>query len=158
MPRPGGVWVRNVVMIALLAFVEELIFRWLLMTPLLPRFGLDGAAIVSAIAFGIAHTANATGNKAVVGLEALVAGLWFGYAFGRTESLALVAGMHAGWNLAMWQVLGYPETEPKMGFAGFLETRAARPGLLSGGDYGPEASLPALVVTTLWVVALRFWG
>lgn len=159
LPRPAPQWLRNVAVITLLAFVEEAIFRQLLMSALLPHFGLDVAAAVSAIAFGIAHTANVgRRQRLIVGVEAVLAGLWFAYAFGRTESLALVTGLHAGWNLFMWQVFGYPETAPKLGFEGFFETRAARPGLLSGGDYGPEASLPTIVVDVVWVIGLRVFG
>lgn len=130
----------------------------MLLITLLRRYvPIDVAVVVSAVAFGLLHATNTSGRERwIVAVEASLAGLWFGYAFIAFGSIAFAFGLHVGWNLAMWQLFGYPESgRQRMGFEGLFETRATEPGLLSGGDYGPEASLPAMFADLVWAIALR---
>jgi membrane protease YdiL (CAAX protease family) len=155
-PDDRGRWLRNTLIITTFSILEELAFRLLMILVLQRYVSTDLAVVLSAVAFGLVHATNVRGSvRWVLALEAALAGLWFGYAFVVSGSIALVFGIHVGWNLAMWQLFGCPEVGWHMGFAGVFKTRATEPGLLSGGEYGPEASLPAMFADVIWVVALR---
>ncbi|MFD4959412.1 CPBP family intramembrane glutamic endopeptidase [Microbacterium sp. NPDC058389] len=66
----------------------------------------------------------------------------------RTGALWLVIGIHAGWNFTMGNIYGVPVSglPPLTTSAIFLEPAADAPDWLTGGDFGTEASLPAVIV------------
>jgi membrane protease YdiL (CAAX protease family) len=150
-------WFRNITLITAFSALEELAFRLLAITFLRRYLVIDAAVVISSLAFGAVHAMNTYGReRVIVAVEAALAGIWFGYAFVAFKSIALAFGLHIGWNLAMWQLFGYPEGERyRLGFEGLFVTRPTEAGLLSGGDYGPEASLPAMFANTVWAIALR---
>jgi membrane protease YdiL (CAAX protease family) len=156
-PKDRGRWLRNTTLISAFSILEELAFRLLLISVLRRYVAIDLAVLVSSVAFGLLHATNASGrDRWILAVEASLAGLWFGYAFVAFGSITFAFGLHVGWNLAMWQLFGYPEQgRTRLGFEGFFTTRATEPGLLSGGDYAPEASLPAMFANVIWAVAMR---
>ncbi|OIJ30759.1 CPBP family intramembrane glutamic endopeptidase [Microbacterium sp. LCT-H2] len=66
----------------------------------------------------------------------------------RTGALWLVIGIHAGWNFTMGNIFGVPVSglPPLTTSAIFLEPAPGAPDWLTGGDFGTEASLPAVIV------------
>lgn len=95
-----------VVLMTIVGFSEELLFRFLLLGSLVaflgPLCGFALAAVVSiaasAIAFSIAHIVN-NGSGPVA--TWLLLGVVMGAAFSLTESLAAVAAAHALYNIAV---------------------------------------------------------
>lgn len=75
----------------------------------------------------------------------------------RLGSLWLVIGIHAGWNFAMGNLYGVAVSglEPHTTSAVFLRAADDAPAWLTGGEFGTEASLPAVVVL-LVAAALAF--
>jgi hypothetical protein len=85
----------------------------------------------------------------------LLAGLWLGLLLWSRASLVCAWSAHFVWNTALallgLPVSGFTLLPPALGF-GFT---GARPGLLTGGTFGPEASLPCSVafgVLTAWLM------
>lgn len=82
---------------------EELLFRGVLLYFAMSWWGEKKAILLSAFAFGIYHwfTFSIIGNPILMLWVLVYTGLWglmFAYAFSRTGSLALPAGLHLGWN------------------------------------------------------------
>lgn len=159
LPDRADRWVGTVALLLAFALLEELVFRRLLQVWAQGFLGLDGAVWFAAVPFGLLHALNTSGPRRwVVAVEATLAGAWFGYAFALTGRLGVAWGLHAGWNLAMWPLFGYPEygaVRPAITFEGLFETRPAGPWWLSGGEYGPEASVLTIAADLLWAVAIR---
>lgn len=135
------------------AFWEETFFRGLLLRLLSEAWGPVAAVIVSSAIFGFAHSGN-PGATAIstlaISLEAgtLLAAAWY---FSR--SLWLPMGLHLGWNFTQSTVLG-AATSGHDATASYLQFRPSGPGLITGGEFGPEASMPAILLCALAALAM----
>jgi hypothetical protein len=83
------------------------------------------------------------------------AGLLLGGSYMLTRSLWMPIGLHAAWNFTQ----GFLFDVPVSGFDqnGLVEAQLSGPELLSGGRFGLEASLIAVVIATaagLWLIWL----
>ena len=135
---------RLLLLAAVAATVEELLFRGVLLRLLAGWLGRWGALAISAAIFGGLHLLNP--HATIVGVVAIAveAGILLGAAFLATGRLWLPIGLHMAWNA----------TEGAFGVAisgtdapaGVLETHLSGPALWTGGSFGPEASLAAVVV------------
>ncbi len=128
----------------LVPFVEEVIFRGILFR-WVEEFGGSWLALaISSLAFGLAHAGNPGANWLSVLWIAVEAGVLLGGAYMLTRSLWLAIGIHAGWNLSQGLIFDVPVS----GFPveGAVEAVLDGPDLLTGGTFGLEASVLALVV------------
>jgi len=127
------------------AVAEELIFRGVLFRLVEEMAGTWGALVVSAVVFGALHLVNpdATiwGGLAI----AIEAGLMFGAAYAATRSLWLPIGMHLGWNFAEGGIFGVT-VSGSHGTVGLLKGDLSGSAVLTGGSFGPEASLVAILI------------
>jgi hypothetical protein len=142
------------VLLFLGALGEELLFHGYLFQ-YLTRITNPAAVIAGiGILFGVAHLLS---NDATP-IGALNTALWggvLGLAWWSSGSLWLPVGIHFGWNLGL-ALLGEPLSGIKMGATEFsLVWHASE--LWSGGNYGPEAGLPAtgLAGALFWVLRRR---
>lgn len=137
---------------------EELIFRGALFRIVEERFGSLVALAVSAVLFGLVHAPN-TGATLVSTLAiAFEAGLLLAAAYLATRSLWLPIGLHFGWNFTEGGLFGAAVSGGKM--TGLVKTTIGGPDLISGGAFGPEASVVAIAVCAavtviLLVIAVR---
>lgn len=134
-------------------FVEEVIFRGILFRWIEEFAGSWAALAISSALFGLAHWANpgATAFSSVA--IAIEAGILLGGAYMLTRSLWLAIGIHAGWNLT--QGLVFDVSVSGLDVDGLVEAGMKGPDLLTGGAFGLEASVLALVVATaagVWLV------
>ncbi len=128
---------------------EELLCRGLLMSALCERFGGKSAAFLSAAFFAILHVMNPA--VSLLGLlNIFLFGLLFASLTQKTESLALAAAMHAGWNFFISLLGAQVSGNAAIGAQISLVSRAP---LWTGGAFGPEAS-PLLSVLLLLALAL----
>ncbi|WDL96019.1 CPBP family intramembrane glutamic endopeptidase [Alicyclobacillus sp. ALC3] len=112
--------------------------------------GLVIAFAISAVVFAVLHLPN--GKPTVISMLNLVlVTVVFGLVYVRFGLLAAI-GVHYGWNLAQWPLLGYPMYGRQVGR--FLSTRATGPEWVSGGDFGPEYSVVASVLLGACIVVL----
>ena len=141
-----------VFVLALVAGVagEELLFRGYGFQQLARALTPLGAAVATALAFGVLHYSNPNAT-ALAAVNTGLFGLLFGVALVRHRSLWLPFGMHLGWNLSL-AILGAKVSGLTMRLA-TLEVVPAGPTLWSGGAYGPEAS-PLVTVIVLVMLAV----
>lgn len=130
------------------AFFEELFFRGVLMRITAEVFGSWAGLFVSATAFGLVHLNNegATWQGAI--FIAVEAGLLLGAAYLLTGRLWLSMGWHAAWNFTQSAVFSGINSgnEPSHGF---IRTAIDGPDWLTGGSFGMEGSVVALILCTV---------
>jgi membrane protease YdiL (CAAX protease family) len=122
---------------------EEVVFRGILFRQLEQAIGTWLAIVASALFFGLGHRGN-PGATWVSGIAiAIEAGALLAASYVATRSLWMPIGLHWAWNLFEGPVWGSPVS----GYALPVLANARFPGprLLTGGEFGPEASLPAMV-------------
>jgi membrane protease YdiL (CAAX protease family) len=137
-------------------FLEELIFRGVLLQAIEKGIGWRWALAITALLFGAIHLLNGISNAGVtlwaVLAIAIEAGFFLGAAFLWRRSLWLVIGIHGGWNLTE-SLLGIPVSSEAPD--GLLQVTTHGGTLLSGGEFGIEASLiPVILGAALGVVFL----
>ncbi|THD37386.1 MAG: CPBP family intramembrane metalloprotease [Sphingomonas sp.] len=123
--------------IALRALFFRLFERWL---------GSWAALALSAAFFGAGHLFNPGATWiAAVGI-AFEAGIMLAGVYMITRRLWVAVGLHAAWNFAEGGIYGTPVSGLKMD--GLLRPWIGGSDLITGGRFGPEAGLPAMVVAT----------
>ena len=137
------------------AVTEELWMRALLLRLLWRAFGPVPAFIVAALVFGALHLAN-PGATPLAGATVVMAGLMFCALYALTGRLWVPIGVHLAWNLAQGYLFGATVSGSDLGGSILLSTtRPEAPAWLTGGTFGPEASVLALIlVAAVTVVAL----
>jgi len=126
------------------AFTEEIVFRGILFRWLEELGGTWVALIMSSALFGMAHVFNANATWFASLAVAIEGGFLLGGAYMLTRNLWLPIGIHAAWNVTQGEVFGVPVSGGPV--HGLVRARLAGPPLLSGGGFGLEASLIALVI------------
>jgi membrane protease YdiL (CAAX protease family) len=128
--------------------IEELIFRGYVFARLGAWGGGAVALFGSALLFGVAHGCNPAGSWLPM-VNTILIGLVLGLVRAR-HSLLTAIGLHAGWNF----LLALSEIPVSgIGLPGLVRVRLGE-GLLGGGDYGLEGSLPTTMVILLAVLAV----
>jgi len=122
---------------------EELVFRGILFRIVEESFGTWLTLALSAVIFGLVHLKNPNANITGALAVALTGGVVLGAAYVLTRSLWVPIGMHVTWNFIQGGVFGAP-VSGKIGAGGFFQTRLSGSPLISGGGFGPEASLIAI--------------
>lgn len=133
--------------------IEELVMRGIVFRWLEELGGSLVALIISSALFGFAHAQNPNASLFASLAIAIEAGILLGGAYMLTRSLWLAIGLHAGWNVTQGFIWGVPVSGFE--FQGLVEGQLYGPEWKSGGAFGLEASVIALVVATaagLWMV------
>jgi len=158
--RPQG-WgaLRNVasgiVFTVLAGILEEIIFRGFLFRLFSKIVGTWGALLLTSALFGAAHAGNPSatfGSSVAIAIEA---GLLLGAAYAMTNRLWLPIGLHIGWNFCEGSIFGMTLSGNKMQ-PGVVRGTLQGPRLLTGGAFGPEASLVAVWLCFI-VAAVFLW-
>ena len=115
-------------------------------------------ALTSAF-FGASHLANPDATLFAAFAIAVEAGILLGAAYMLTRRLWLAAGIHAAWNFTQGWIFSAPVSGGKAP-DGLLLTHRSGPDWLTGGGFGLEASVIAMLVATaaglvMLVLALR---
>lgn len=130
------------------AVTEELWMRALLFRLLWRAFGPVPAFALAAVVFGAPHLAN-PGATALAGATVTMAGVMFCALYTLTGRLWVPVGVHAAWNLAQGYLFGAAVSGGDLGDSIAVSTaRAGSPTWLTGGEFGPEASVVALALVT----------
>ena len=133
-------------------FMEELLFRGILFRWIEELAGSWVALALTSALFGLAHMFNPNASLLSSFAIAVEAGVLLGGAYMLTRSLWAPIGLHAAWNFTQGFVWDVPvsghDTE------GLVEAKLSGPELLSGGAFGLEASLIAMVLATAAGVVL----
>jgi membrane protease YdiL (CAAX protease family) len=157
--RGLGVLVFGLWSFAWAALIEELLFRGFLFQRLVDGIGAPGAVGLMALAFAGSHWGNPGMDGATLAaatVDLALGAILLGLAWLRTRSLALPVGIHIGWNWTQGTLLGF-------GVSGFAQPGWLHPHLLSlpqwltGGAFGPEASVFSVVVDVISIALLWRW-
>jgi CAAX protease family protein len=133
--------------VASIAVNEELLFRGVVLRILEERVGSVIALPISCLIFGLTHLVNdhaTLWGTLALGIEG---GMLTGACYLVSRSLWLPIGLHFAWDFTHIGVFGLPTSSSLQGAdTGLLHLTLAGPDLLTGGTFGPEASLVALLL------------
>lgn len=130
------------------AVAEELVFRGVLFRNIERWTGTWIALALTGSLFGLIHLANA--NATLLGAVAIAieAGGMLTAAYIATRKLWVPIGLHFGWNIAASAIFS-TEVSGSNTAQGLLDATISGPALVTGGDFGPEASVYAVVFGVL---------
>ncbi|MEQ7873105.1 type II CAAX endopeptidase family protein [Sphingomonas sp. ASV193] len=134
---------------------EELLFRGILFRWLEEFGGSWFGLAASSLLFGFAHYFNPQSTVIACLWIAVEAGILLGGVYMLTRNLWMAMGVHAAWNFTQGEIFDIPVSG--LDSHGLVEAQLSGPPLLSGGAFGLEASVIALVIATaagLWFVWL----
>ena len=144
-------------MMCAIAVTEEVLFRGVILQLLQRAFGTWIALAGSSVLFGLVHLLNPGATLWGAVAIAVEAGLMLGAAFVATRSLWLPIGLHLGWNIALVALFG--TVSSGSGAQGSLvEGVTQGPIWLTGGAFGPEASLVAVLACSAVTAVLLVWA
>jgi uncharacterized protein len=134
------------------AIVEEILTRGVLFRISEEGLGTWGALGLSALFFGFGHMANPGATLWSSLAIAIEAGLLLGMLYHVARSLPLCMGLHMGWNFTQGTIWGVPVSGSSD--TGWLVSTRTGPDWLSGGSFGAEASVVAVLICSLCTIAL----
>jgi membrane protease YdiL (CAAX protease family) len=142
---------------------EELLFRGWLMQLIASRHGIWIAVVANSALFALAHAGNIEpSNELYVGLANVVLfGLFISLYAIREGSLWGVCGWHAAWNWLLGLGFGLEVSGMKIDSLPLITDLTGAPGAawwLTGGAFGPEASLVTTAVLLCGTVVLMLFG
>jgi len=149
-----GAW-----MFLFVALFEETLFRGFVFQRLVAGAGPWVAQIALGLLFAAGHWGNPDMHGATLAwatVELFLGAVLLGLAYLRTRSLALPIGIHLGWNWTHGHLLGF-------GVSGFAQSGwfhpllQDRPEWVSGGRFGPEASIFAVLADILLILVVWKW-
>ncbi len=136
--------------------MEETLFRGIVLRHMESLIGTWGSLAFTSALFGALHITNPDATWFSSLAIALEAGILLGAAYLLTRRLWLAIGIHAAWNFTQGWVFSVPVSGGDAPL-GLLITRRVGPDWLTGGDFGLEASVIAMLVATgagLWLLRL----
>ncbi|MFI8951470.1 lysostaphin resistance A-like protein [Streptomyces sp. NPDC053750] len=133
------------------AVTEELLFRGLALQALEKLCGSWAALAITAALFGGLHAANPGATLWSSTAIAIEAGVLLGAAFLWKRNIWFVVGLHFAWNTALG-LIGIPVS----GHAseGLMTTTPTGPDLVTGGEFGLEASIVPVIVSLLIAIPM----
>jgi uncharacterized protein len=134
------------------AVTEELLFRGVLFRIVEEWLGSWISLVVSSVVFGLVHLMNPTATWTGAIFISVEAGILLGAAYMLTRRLWMSMGFHFAWNYTQSGVfsgiVSGADADP-----GLIKDTIAGPALLTGGQFGLEASVvAALFCTTTGVI------
>ena len=151
--NPPSVLVPVLALALVSGVIEEIITRGLFFRLLEEWLGTWTALALSALLFGALHLMNPNASGLAAAAIAIEAGILLGALYLLTRRLWMAIGLHMAWNFTQGGIYGINVSGIEV--PGLLYNTMQGPKLLTGGAFGAEASLPAIIVCTslgLWVL------
>lgn len=127
--------------------IEEILFRGILLRHIEAMLGTWAALAITSALFGLAHLSNPGASLFAAFAIAMEAGILLGAAYLWKRRLWIPIGIHAAWNFTQGWVFSIPVSGGKAP-EGLLVTSRNGPDWLTGGAFGLEASVIAMLVAT----------
>jgi len=151
--NPNVKWLPQVLVAGVGAGIgEEIIARGVIFRMIEEGLGTWFALVVSALFFGGAHIFNPGATLWSSAAIAIEAGVMLALLYHVTRSLWACIGLHAAWNIMQGTFYGIPVSGGAVD--GWLVSNRTGPTWLSGGMFGAEASVVALLVCSLLTAGL----
>lgn len=132
----------------LTAAAEECLFRGAIYRITERSLGTAAAMTVSALLFGGAHILNPNASLWTSVAIAIEAGILFGAVYAHSGNLWVPIGIHWAWNFTEGRIWGLP-VSGSIKRISLFHAETSGPELLTGGAFGPEASLTVVVLCSL---------
>ncbi len=133
---------------------EELVFRGALYRIFEERFGTLAALLASGAIFGLMHAWNRGATWWSTIAIALEAGILLGAVYALARSLWLPIGLHFGWNFAEGGIFSAAVSGGNT--QGLIDAKLSGPTMLTGGVFGPEASIEAVALCLIAAIVILF--
>jgi len=134
-------------LLVLAGFIEEYIFRGIIFKLSEEMLGTWIAIFIQAALFGLVHAPNENATAFSTFAIAIEAGILLVAVYMLTRRLWMAIGVHFAWNWVQGPFFGIPVSGHDIN--GFFETTVNGSELLTGGAFGAEASIVALITCTL---------
>jgi hypothetical protein len=135
------------------AVFEEILIRGIVFRIIEEKFGSYISLLISAIIFGALHLLNPNStliSGLCVGIEA---GLLLGAAYIYTRNLWFPIAMHFAWNFMQSGIFG-AITSGNEKTSSLLTTKLTGNSFITGGQFGPEGTIQALIFCVLASIVL----
>ena len=130
---------------------EEMIFRGVVFRWLDERWNTWVALLISGLFFGWTHISNDNATWWSSLAIAIEAGLLLGAAYKWSGNLWVPIGIHWAWNYTQGNIFGLAVSGTNAGNT-MLVTTVNGPDIITGGAFGPEASIVAVAFGTFFTV------
>ena len=135
------------------AFVEEIVIRAIIFRITEDSLGTWMAMLISALLFGLSHIFNPGATWVAALCIAIEAGVLLAAAYITTRRLWLPIGLHFAWNFTQGGIFGVAVSG--VAVPGLLKATLTGPELLiSGGEFGAEASIFAVLICASMAIVL----
>ena len=130
----------------LVGVVEEVIFRGILFRLITDKWNIAVGLTTSSLLFGLAHLGNPGATLWAALAIALASGWLFGMAYAYHRTIWVPIGMHWAWNYLEGGVFGCAVSGTPLGYLPLITPRISGADILSGGAFGPEASIICVAI------------
>lgn len=141
--NPVSVIFKPLILIILLALLEEIIFRGIIYRIIEQSLGTWLALIISAVLFGIGHITNSHADFLGI-LSVAVAGIFLGVLYTLRSRLWYPLAVHVGWNFFQY-FFGLP-ISGNDDFDYFMNASREGPDWYAGGAFGIENSVLTIIL------------
>lgn len=138
----------GIVLMLLVAFYEELVFRGYILNNLLQSLNPQKSLLISALLFALAHFGN-PGIGLIGFLNIFLAGVLLGINYVYTKNLGFAVMLHFSWNFFQGYVLGFQVSGIPL--KSVLSQQTSGAAFITGGPFGLEASV---ISTLLYLLAI----
>ena len=130
----------------LVGVVEEVIFRGILFRLIADKWNIAVGLTTSSLLFGLAHLGNPGATLWAALAIALASGWLFGMAYAYHQTIWVSIGMHWAWNYLEGGIFGCSVSGTPLDYRPLITPRISGTDLLSGGAFGPEASIICVAI------------
>jgi len=124
---------------------EEILFRGIIFRITEERIGSIWALVISSSLFGLAHLANHNSTLYSAIAITIEAGFLLGAAYIYSKNLWLPIFIHFSWNFSEGGIYGAVISGNSLEKS-LINAKFSGPELLTGGEFGPENSLQAVII------------
>ncbi len=143
----------SILIYAIVAIVEEVLFRGYILRNLMISFNKYIALIISSLLFSAMHGFNPNIN--LMGFTDLfLAGILLGVSYIFTKNLWFPIALHFSWNLTQ-AFLGFNVSGKKT--YSIIEFKITENNLLNGGDFGFEGSVLSIIAQIIFIVIIWYY-
>ena len=134
---------------------EEILTRGWLLNVLSTKYNIGVGLLISSTLFGLMHLTNPNVNYIAV-INIILVGLFYGLYVIKTNDLWAVCGMHSAWNFAQGNIFGFEVSGLDISVGTLIDLNLVENDFITGGVFGPEASIVATFVLLLSIIILLF--
>lgn len=158
--QPVGVSAISSVLVILFGWIiqgatEEIVTRGWLLNVLSSKYNIGFGLLISSTLFGLMHLTNPNVNYIAV-INIILVGLFYGLYVIKTNDLWAVCGMHSAWNFAQGNIFGFEVSGLDISVGTLIDLNLVENDFITGGVFGPEASIVATFVLLLSIIILLF--